>query len=210
MYVVTIDQMNSRNSQDGVPELLRALKLRLTGNLAPRVPFSRSVGDEIQGVVNSPAQVYTVFRTLMRVKGWYMGVGVGLVNEPLPKRSADANGPAFIQARKAVDDAKKRRGSSPVSVRAEDTGRAAEVQALLRLLGGVLESRTAAAWEAVELMSLPDGSPSGLTQADAAAQLGISVAAVSRRLITASYDEERAVLPLVARLLDELNMPLQG
>jgi len=210
MYVVTIDQKASRSSEDGVPELLRVLRLQLTGNLAPVVPFSRSVGDEIQGVLDTPEQVYAVFRTLMRLGGWYMGIGVGRVKEPLPKRSADGNGPAFIHARGAVEDAKVRRGSCPVSVRAEVVERAAEVQALLRLTGTLLMSRTAAAWEAVHLVSTADAQPTGLTQADVAQHLGISVAAVSRRLITASYDEERAVLPLVARLLDELNTPLQG
>ncbi|MGW6229337.1 hypothetical protein ACWFQT_19715, partial [Cellulosimicrobium cellulans] len=57
MFVLTVDQRGSTGHRDRVPEVLA----RLEGLLADRpglvVPFDRTVGDEVQGVLDDPATV---------------------------------------------------------------------------------------------------------------------------------------------------------
>ncbi|WP_435300002.1 hypothetical protein [Timonella sp. A28] len=205
MFVLTIDQKGSRVVGDKVPTLLRQLKVALGRDLAPIIPFARTVGDEIQGVVDNPASVYATFRTIMEHQGWYMGVGVGAVDTPLPKHTVEGSGTAFIHARTAVEDAKISRGGTPVSVVGGSAVRAGEAQGLLRLLGNTLSARSMLMWEAVNALSYPDGRLTGYTQKDVAQKLGVSSAAVSKRVKAAAFDAELEVIPLLMRLLDESN-----
>ena len=64
MFVLTADQKRSRRRGDRVPEALAALESTLGTAAASGValPFERTVGDEIQGVLHSPA---AVVRSLM-------------------------------------------------------------------------------------------------------------------------------------------------
>ncbi|ACV08988.1 hypothetical protein [Jonesia denitrificans] len=215
MFVLTIDQENSRVVGDRVPELLELFGAHLRGRWAPVVEFSRSVGDEVQGVIESPWALWAAVRLALRSGGWYVGIGLGVVDEPLPVRSSEGSGEAFIAARDAVDDAKTQRGTIPVSVRglsgkgAQPTSdsmsaHVGDVQALLRLLALAVQGRSAKAWEALDLLTYPDGSPRGSTQTDAAAELGISKQAMSARLKAARWDEEWGAIPLLVRLLDNL------
>ena len=73
---------------------------------------------------------------------------------------------------------------------------AGDAQAVLTALAVLLERRSDAAWEAIELVD------SGRTQAQAAAELGISRQAVGQRLAAASWEVERELRPTAARLLD--------
>ncbi|WP_157544504.1 hypothetical protein [Jonesia quinghaiensis] len=164
--------------------------------------FSRSVGDEVQGVLENPLAVLAVLRIAMRSGGWYVGIGIGSVNYPLPQRSADGYGHAFVHARAAVEDAKTNRGIVPVSVNAGEIDANAP-QALLRLLAVIFESRSAKGWEAVDLVASPDGTANGTTQAQAASLLGVTKQALSARIKAARWDEERGAVPLAVRLLDE-------
>jgi predicted transcriptional regulator len=59
----------------------------------------------------------------------------------------------------------------------------------------VIERRSEAAWEAISLID------AGRTQAQAAAELGISRQAVGQRLAAGSWDLERELRPTAARLL---------
>ncbi len=137
---------------------------------------------------------------LLRDGGWSVGLGVGPVDEPLPAVSREASGTAFVLAREAVEQAKSRAATAPVAVRGEPASRAAEVEALLRLLAAVADRRTAPGWEAVDALARVGG-----TQKDVARALGVSEQAVSQRLRTALWPEEAAVRPVVARLLGELH-----
>lgn len=204
MFVVTIDQENSRKVGDRVPHLLAEFDNYLTELWEPRVKFSRSVGDEVQGVLDNALSVLAVLRIAMRSGGWYVGIGIGSVNHPLPQRSADGYGHAFVHARAAVEDAKTNRGLVPVSVNAGHIN-ASDPQALLRLLAVIFESRSAKGWEAVDLVAHPDGTAQGRTQGEAAAILGVTKQALSARIKAARWDEERGAVPLAVRLLDETN-----
>lgn len=207
MFVLTIDQRDSRKVGDKVPELLAQLK-RVAPT--PRLAFARSVGDEVQGVIDTPQDVLAIARFLLRKRDWYLGIGVAPHHDALPKRSADASGEPFVLAREAVEDAKIVRGSAPVSVRATQPNQAAHAQGLLRLLGVIYAARSDAAWEAIDELANHDGSPKGLTQKDVAALLGISNPAVSKRLRVAAYDEELGVLPLLLELLALLDSDVRG
>lgn len=205
MYVLTVDQRGSTGRPDRVPEVLARLEEVLADRAGVVVPFDRTVGDEVQGVLDDPEVVVEVVLDLLRDGGWSVGLGVGPVDEPLPAVSREASGTAFVRAREAVEQAKSRAATAPVAVRGEPASRAAEVEALLRLLAAVADRRTAPGWEAVDALARVGG-----TQKDVARALGVSEQAVSQRLRTALWPEEAAVRPVVARLLGELGASRRG
>lgn len=199
MFVVTADQRGSRRSTDQVPDLLAGLPM-LSGTL---LPFERTVGDEVQAVLDDPMSVTEVALHLLRLGGWSVGIGVGTVQEPLPVSTREASGPAFIAAREAVEAAKSRGRPVPVAVRGADPTTARDAEAVLTLLGSVLARRSPAGWAAVDAArsALGSAGPEGPVQQLAADRLGISQQAVSQRLRAAQWAEEQAVRPAVARLL---------
>jgi hypothetical protein len=199
MWVLTIDQRASRRRGDRVPELLDALPRR--GDPGVVLPFDRTVGDEVQGVLDDATTVLDVVQTAARLGEWSVGIGVGPVAEPLPASTREGSGAAFVRAREAVERAKRRAGDAPVAVVGADRGpsadRAAEAEAVLRLLAGVAERRTDAGWEVVDLLR------AGLTQRATAERLGVSGQAVSQRVRASMWPDEAAARPLAVRLLEE-------
>jgi hypothetical protein len=188
-YVLTVDQRASRRGPDRVEEVLP----RLSASVSPVLPFERTAGDEFQGVLDDPVDVVSAVLDLVRLGGWSIGVGAGSVQTPLPQSTRAAAGPAFLSARRAVDAAKQRparlavRGALPVE--------AGDAQAVLTALAQLVERRSDAAWEAIALVE------SGLTQAQAAARLGVSRQAVGQRLAAGGWELERELRPTAARLL---------
>lgn len=202
MFVVTVDQRASRRVGDRVPEVLHLLTAEL--GLRPGAPgvvrqFERTVGDEIQGVLDDPAVAVDTALALLRTDDWYVGIGAGPVVDPLPASTRAASGAAFVRARTAVERAKGRGRGAPVAVDGEDEQAAQDAQAVLTLLGAVVGRRTEAGWAVVDALE-PGGV--GARQEDVAEHLGISQQAVSQRLQTALWSEELAVRDVVARLLD--------
>lgn len=199
MYVVTVDQQGSRRGPDLVPQLLAALP----GMPGTVLPFERTVGDEVQAVLDDPYSVVELTLHLLRTGGWSVGIGAGPVDEPLPRSTREASGPAFIAAREAVEAAKNRGRPVPLAVRGRSELAARDAEAVLTLLGSVVVRRSAAGWEAVdaERRARSSTSPDGAVQQAAAASLGISQQAVSQRLKAAMWAEERAARPAAARLL---------
>jgi hypothetical protein len=188
-FVLTIDQKASRRSPDRVPEALR----RLAEAVDPVLPFERTAGDEFQGVLAEPADVVDVVLGLVRDAAWSIGIGAGPVQTPLPSSTRAATGPAFLSARRAVEAAKQR--PTRLAVRGSVLADAGDAQAVLGALAALVERRSPQAWEAIELVS------AGATQAQAAAQLGISRQAVGQRLAAGLWDLERELRPTAARLL---------
>jgi hypothetical protein len=193
-YVLTVDQRASRRSADRVAGALDRLNGEArAGRLHALLAFERTAGDEFQGVLTEPDDVVAVVVDLVRSGGWSIGVGAGPVQTPLPESTRAAAGPAFVSARRAVDAAKVRpvrlavRGAVP-----EDAG---DAQAVLTALAVLVERRSAAAWEAIALVE------TGRTQAQAAAELGVSRQAVGQRLAAGAWELERELRPTAARLL---------
>ncbi len=194
MLVLTIDQRGSRSVGDRIDVLLATLNAGPVGARLVR-PFERTAGDEVQALLDQPGDAVDLVLRLVRAGQWYVGVGLGEVREPIPASVRAASGPAFVDARTAVERAK----SSParLAVTGPEPESAENAEALLALLGAVVERRSAYGWEVVDLMS------EGLAQKEVARRLGITPQAVSQRLRASLWTEERRVRPLAVRLLEE-------
>lgn len=210
MFVLTIDQQRSTSHGDGVPGLLDHLVPLMREHGGVRLELERTVGDEVQTVLTEARSTLALVLEVVRLGGWWIGLGVGAVHEPLPDHTRAAAGPAFVRARAAVERAKSKAASVPLAVVGQGggeggPGEAADLEALLRLLGALVERRTTQGWEVVDLLRprrAGDGEPVP-TQREVARTLGISEQAVSQRLRTALWAEEAAAWPLATRLLQE-------
>ena len=192
--VLTLDQRGSRDRRDEVPDLLAALAAVPSG---VALPFERTVGDEVQGVLTEAvAAVVAVARTL-RLGRWNIGIGVGDLEEPLPASTREGRGTAYLRAREAVTRAKSAPHRLTVVGAPEDAG-AEALETVLGLWAGLLERRSVRGWEVHVLMA------EGLSHAEAAARLGISASAVSQRAQAAGLVDEQRARALAVRLWDEL------
>ncbi|WP_445154809.1 MarR family transcriptional regulator [Arthrobacter sp. Hor0625] len=213
MYVMTIDQRGSSTDIDRVPGLLAELQ-----GLSPGGHFERSVGDEVQGVVKHPEDVVGIALHALRSGRWYVGIGVGAVDLPLPSSPREGSGPAFVAARAAVESAKSgsahvpvavvsgglRRGEVAPSAAGSAGARAcANAEAVLRLIGRLVQERTAAQWKVVDALRSVQHGHAGThgTQKIAAQKLGITEQSVSRALLRSGWQEEWAARPAAEMLL---------
>ncbi|MFJ2508972.1 MarR family transcriptional regulator [Arthrobacter citreus] len=199
MFVLTIDQKDSRNTSDRVPGLIELL-----GSEELELPFERTVGDEVQGVASSPSVAVNAALLAIRQGGWSVGIGVGTVGLPLPASSREAGGEAFIAARAAVERAKKTGDRPPLAVAAAPEAgagaaeAAAHAEAVLVLIAGLVCSRSEAEWRILEHV---DPHKWG-AQSAAARMLGVSSQAVSNAVQRAKWQEEWAARPAAAVLLE--------
>ncbi|KNC18707.1 hypothetical protein AC792_10445 [Arthrobacter sp. RIT-PI-e] len=197
-YVLTINQRDSREVGDLVDDLLRSLR-----RFPTTVPFQRSVGDEVVGVVDSATTAVDAALQALRPRRWHVGIGVGGVTPPVPEDLLDASGPGLVYARRAVDRARRTGERTPLAVEGPDGAIAADAEAVLRLLGQIVSTRTAAEWAVLDLMT-----PGARGQQKHVAQeLGITAQAVSRAVVRSSWTEEWATRPAAARLLDLAHGP---
>lgn len=192
MIVVTADQRRSRSGPDLVDDVLAVLAGPSLGHRWVR-GCERTAGDEVQGITDDAGLVVEVALLLVREDQWSVGIGVGPVRQPLPASARAGAGPAYEHARAAVERAK----SSPdrVCVSGPDGPAARSAQAVLGLLAAVVQRRTPAGWEAVDLIT------SGLTRAEAAHELGISRQAISQRLLVGTWPQEERARRVAADLL---------
>ena len=191
-YVLTINQRDSRESGDLVPELLRSLR-----QLPAAVPFQRSVGDEAQGVLADAGTAVEAALAAIRQRRWNVGIGVGELRPPLNPAILDNDGFGLVYARRAVDRAQMTGERIPLAVAGPDTEAAAEAQAVLRLLGQIVASRTDAEWRVLDLLT-----PGARGQQKYVAKiLGITTQAVSKAVVRSQWLEEWAGRPAAARLL---------
>lgn len=202
MFTLTIDQQGSRRVGDRVDELLAVLRTRddlHAGSPGVAAAFERTVGDEVQGVVDVASLAVDVALSVLRLGGWSIGIGAGAVDLPLPTSSRAGSGPAFFLAREAVEEAKSRSRAVPLVVRGQNEPRAREAEAVLVLIGALQQRRTAAGWEAVDAVE----ALGHVRQREVARRLGISQQAVSQRLRTALWAEVTDAVPVARRLLTE-------
>jgi hypothetical protein len=190
VLVVTVDQRASRSGPDLVPDALAAL-----ADVPALRPFERTVGDELQGVLDDPAALPRLVETLLRADSWNLGLGVGEVDLPLPDRARAGRGPAYLHARTAVTAAK----TSPWHLRVvaeDDAGR--DLESVLWLLAALLGRRSEKGWEVVDLAD------QGLSYEEIGRRLGISQSAVSQRAQAAGLVEGRRAREVVTRLTAHL------
>ncbi|BAS08234.1 hypothetical protein AHiyo4_16560 [Arthrobacter sp. Hiyo4] len=218
MYVLTIDQRGSTADVDRVPDLIAALRA-----LTP-APFERSVGDELQGVVEHAEDVVEIALYALRSGHWYVGIGIGPYSSPraeVPGRfrerlcgSAKSRGTrqrlgwsrAIVGGVRQywpwTGDASPRQGRAMAS---------ANAQAVLRLIGRVVQQRTPAQWRVVDrLRALQGGEGKHGSQKHVAQELGITEQSVSRAVLRSGWLEEWAARPAAAMLLDHAHSQIEG
>lgn len=183
MFVLTIDQRRSRTSTDKVPALLDALK-----NIPTVRAFQRTAGDEIQGILDQPSAVLDTLETATRLGDWYVGIGIGPVNQPLPKNARESSGPALINARAAVDRAKKKGNTLRFALEADGDAStsARRAESALALWVRLLAERGTRDWEYVDALENYDGA-----RQPVAKRFGLSAQAVSSAAQRAGFDEAR-------------------
>jgi hypothetical protein len=190
MLVLTVDQRRSRGSADQVERLLGWLE-------DPSLPtvrrFERTAGDEVQGVLDSPAAAVGLVLDLVRQDRWSIGLGVGPVDEPLPTSTRAGSGPAFVLARDAVTRAKSR--PTGLAVSGPALAAADHAQTALDLVAALLQRRSERGWEAVDLAA------GGLPQVEVARRLDITKQAVSQRLQAADWHLEGPARQLASHLV---------
>lgn len=196
MYVVTADQIDSRHHADAVAETLTHLENRYGAALP--LPPERTAGDELQVAARSAQVALEIVLDLARVGGWSIGLGVG--SATLGTHVRASTGDAFIAARRAVDRAKKKPSraaieTEPPSVEADD------LDAFVDLLLLTRARRSEEGWELVDLLD------HGLSQAAAAATLGISPQAASDRAQAAALKQDRSATEAIGRLLARWEEP---
>ncbi|HJV98698.1 MAG TPA: MarR family transcriptional regulator [Arthrobacter sp.] len=219
MYVLTIDQRGSSADVDRVPELIS----ELAGLTA--APFERSVGDELQGLVEDPAEVVDIALHALRSGHWYVGIGIGTVALAPGASPREGTGTGFVAARKAVELAKGATAQVPLSVVSGSIGRTAEVplharegavacanaEAVLRLIGRLVQERTDAQWRVVDrLRRLQDAGGRHGSQKEVAKELGITEQSVSRAVLRSGWQEEWAARPAAAMLLAYAHSQIEG
>ena len=191
-YVLTVDQISSRHRRDLVTSTMATLAARFPGT-----PVTRTVGDEFQVLfATDPLSVVAATLALMREGTWHVGVGIGPVEEPTPADLRAARGPAFLAARRAVEEAKERSDHLRVVATPPAEDEAEEAEVLLGLVLAVRSRRSQAGWAAADLAD------AGLTQTEIGERLGVSRQAVHQRLTAAQWSLDGAARPVAARLLD--------
>ena len=193
MFVITSDQRDSRSSADLVPSALTSIHAK--GHQGLALAPERTAGDEVQVAVADAGALLEIVLDLTRSGTWSVGVGAGEVESPLPDSVRAARGEAFVNARDAVDRAKK--AATRVAITAPEGG--ADAEALVRLLVELRDRRTAEGWEIYDLLA------EEITQREAAARLGISEGAVSLRVKSAGLRTEEAAVPALVRVLARLS-----
>jgi len=193
MIAITADQIDSTHRGDLVESAIPRLVELGAGRLA--LPPERTAGDELQLLTADPEAALDLALDLARTGAWSIGLGVGEVALPLPDSTRASSGEALVLAREAVEAAKGR--ALPLVVRA-GAGREPDtptLQAMVDLLLHLRERRSPEGWELVDLVE------SGLTQAEAAARLGITPQAASKRAIAAALRLDGAARRGLARLV---------
>ena len=200
MFVLTVDQKNSRREDDRVPAILEALS-----DIPTVAGFERTVGDEVQGVLDDSSALVDALRWIIRDGGWHVGLGIGEISPEYVKSIRlqgvrVGRGVPFVYAREAVEAAKGHAAS--VAVKADDDA-AQLVQSILRLLVVAVEGRTKGQRAVVELFDR------GLTGKLIAERLRISPSSVSARKSLSHVDEEREGWISVVHILSDLHERLE-
>ncbi len=162
------------------------------------LPFERTAGDEVEGLIREAETVAAVALRALEAAEWWVGVGIGSVQRPLPASVRESRGSAFLLARRALTAAKRGRvGGLRVLAEGMD---ASSFEAALLLMKALFDSRKALpAAEAVARLR-----STGLSQALIAETVGTTKQNVSQQLRAARWMEEQAGRRLVVNLAESL------
>lgn len=176
MFAITADQVDSRHRLDIAAATMLTLHSLLGEALV--LPVDRTAGDEIQLLLARSDSTVDAILALTRGGQWSVGCGIGAVTLPLPDNAREAGGAAFICAREAVNEAKKR--DTRFALRSPATIDAEDAEAFVDLLLNLRSRRSDEGWEMFDLLL------AGHNQAEAAKLLGITPQAASKRARSAA------------------------
>jgi len=191
--VVMLDQRASRHGVDLVEGMARTLNEALGAQLT--LPFVRTAGDEMQGVVATGDALAAVASRCLEARCWWVGVGFGAIDLPMAATARETRGPAFWNARDALARAHQSKGGSPGPIAAigDDSGVADDLEAALSAIAFIVARRTARQREALAVMRAAWG------LRWVAERLSISVSAASQLVRASGFEEQRRLEALVAR-----------
>lgn len=198
VYVVTLKQRDRRADGDLGDEMLRVLS-----EIPTLTAFQRSGPSLLVGVPQDPLGTVDAVLTALRSHHWLVGLGVGSLYEPVPDEAQFLQGAALGYAHTAAERSEHTGERIPLSVVGHEVDIAAEAEAVLRLLGQIVSTRSVAEWAVLDLLT------PGVRgqQKHVAAELGISAQAVSKAVVRSAWVEEWAARPAAARLLQLLDSP---
>jgi hypothetical protein len=207
MFVLTIDQIDSRHHDDRVTAALSDVEARFSPWLTGAA--ERTAGDEFQVATTRGGVALDIALRFARSEEWSIGLGIGGVTLPLGDSVRAMTGSAFINAREAVTAAKKRPArfalvADPGAVMAQS------LDPLIRLLITLRDRRTPEGWELFDLLEgdrlegdrLESDRDIPLTLTAAAERLGITVQAASQRALAAGLRLDREARDSLASMLD--------
>ncbi|MHA7244770.1 hypothetical protein [Paeniglutamicibacter antarcticus] len=192
MYVVTLKQRDPRADGDLGDRMVRALS-----DIPTLVPFQRSGPSLVVGVPECSEDAVDAILRALRNHHWVVGVGVGSLYEPVPSEAQYLQGTALGYAHTALERSEHTGERIPLSIIGPAATIAAEAEAVLRLLGQIVSTRSVAEWAVLDLL-VPGVRGQ---QKHVAAELGISAQAVSKAVVRSAWVEEWAARPAAARLL---------
>ena len=111
VIVLTVDQRGSRSTPDLVADAVDAM-----ADLPLLLPFERTAGDEFQGVLDDPAALPRAVERLLREGAWYIGLGIGDVDEPAPRQRPRRQRPG-VRPRPARRDRRQEQPVEPPGLR---------------------------------------------------------------------------------------------
>ena len=196
MIVITANQLSTTGADE--PDLTAVAGLNSI--FGDRLPLSSNgaLGEEFQILVDAGGTALAVALVLTRGGQWSVGIGVGTVVVPLDERVQSGSGNAFVAAHAAVTRAAKK--STHVAVIAQPRHQLArDAEALVDLLLVLRARRSSPGWEIHDLLAR------GLTQAEAAARIGITPQSASKRARAAEIRAEDAAIGPLGRLIDRLD-----
>lgn len=201
MFVLSLSGRpgHGRSAGDPVPALLQALE-----GLDLALPAERTAGPEALVLAGRAEMALEVLLRCVEVGGLAVGMGIGSVDRPLPASVRELSGPAVDAAETALGSARTT-SQVALAVQAADPRQqenAADVEAVLRLIGWMNRTRNRGQWEAVRALRAEPGS----TQRQLAERLGVTQQTVSRAVKTSGWREERAAHPLAIRLLSMIDL----
>jgi hypothetical protein len=202
MFVVTINQRDTREAGDQVDQLIAGLTAH-----SDLLSFERTVGDECQAVLENPGSAVEAALLALRPRRW--NVGIGICSSVNITDGLIASRRAVVRAAETGRSDALRAGALPLRVVAAQpvpgeapraapvTVLAEEAEAVLRLLGHIVAERTDAEWRVLDLL-VPGVRGQQKFVAEA---LGITAQAVSKAIQRSRWMEELAARPGAARLL---------
>ena len=201
MFVLSLSGRpgHGRSAGDPVPALLPALE-----GLDLALPAERTAGPEALVLAGRAEMALEVLLRCVEVGGLAVGMGIGSVDRPLPASVRELSGPAVDAAETALGSARTT-SQVALAVQAADPRQqenAADVEAVLRLIGWMNRTRNRGQWEAVRALRAEPGA----TQRQLAERLGVTQQTVSRAVKTSGWREERAAHPLAIRLLSMIDL----